>query len=311
MLPDLLALDPATWTAMQPTLERYAAGAAVTREEAASRLPAPSRSLPRGPGAVAVVPLVGLLTHRDGGLLAFLFGGTNLEAFTRDVRQAAADPGVSTLVVLADSPGGEVAGTPEAAEALYEARAHKRVVTVVEGMMASAALWIGAQAHEVIASPSSQLGSVGVLCVHTDLSEAARQAGIKRTIIASSPRKTEGNSFEPLSADARADIQGRVDTLHRMFVAALARGRNVPASTVESDFGEGRVLLAADAVKRHMADRLGTLESALGGIVGTRSAVSASAAARRFRELTREAALSPAQAELQLRRRRFELHAAE
>jgi signal peptide peptidase SppA len=263
---DVLAIHEPTWAAMAEVLELQRRGATLTRQEAAAR----ADLTPRVPAsasarAIAVLPLFGLLFHRGGGLLAWLFGGTSLPAFTEAVREAATDPNIRTIMLHVDSPGGDVTGTPEAAEAVFAARQRKRVVAAIDGLGASAAYWIAAQAHEVIASPSSQVGSIGVLAVHTDVSRADEAAGLRRTIIASSRFKAEGTPFEPLSKEARAHLQSRVDEAGAMFTAAVARGRGVAVAAVRGpEFGEGRAYFAGDAVGRGLVDRLATLQAAIG-----------------------------------------------
>jgi ClpP class serine protease len=48
-----------------------------------------------------------------------------------------------------------------------------------------------------------------------------------------------------------------------MFHDAVAEGRGLKAAKVRSDFGQGRMVLAAEAVRRGMADRIGTMEQTL------------------------------------------------
>ena len=54
-----------------------------------------------------------------------------------------------------------------------------------------------------------------------------------------------------------------VDEYHKMFVAAVAKGRGVSVKAVRSDFGDGKVFQAKEAVSRGMADRIGTLDETL------------------------------------------------
>jgi signal peptide peptidase SppA len=273
-LPDVLAVDLGAWESMRPVIARYAAGAALP--EATTRR-FPTRPTSREAGAtMAVIPLTGLLTRRGGGLLAFLFGGSSLADFAREVRAAADNPDVAHIVLLVDSPGGEVAGTPEAADVVFQARQRKRVTAMVEGLGASAAYWIASQAHEIVATPSSLLGSVGIVATHVDVSEAERKSGVKTTQLASAPGKLEGNPHEPLSDEARAEIERKLRAYHEMFVSAVVRGRGIPPAAVEGT--KGRVLLAADAVRARLADQLGTLDTTLAKLANTPGHVTALAA---------------------------------
>ena len=91
-------------------------------------------------------------------------------------------------------------------------------------------------------------------------SAAAEKAGVRRTFISAGKFKVEGHPFAPLSDEARAYFQERVDAAYRDFVKDVATGRRVSQETVRESFGQGRMVRAADAVKLGMADRVGTLQ---------------------------------------------------
>ena len=58
-------------------------------------------------------------------------------------------------------------------------------------------------------------------------------------------------------------MQRHVDRYYRMFVESVARNRNTSVKQVESEFGQGRIVGAQDAVRRGMAERVGTLDEAV------------------------------------------------
>lgn len=225
---------------------------------AAARQPQPTR----GSGAIAVIPIHGVIEHRSSFLLD-LFGGMSVEDIRGQLRAALRDPQVSAIVLDIDSPGGGVAGITELATEIRNARSQKRIVAMANTTAASAAYWLASQAHQVIVSPSGQVGSVGVYAVHFDVSRAMDAEGVTPTIISAGDRKADGNEFEPLSDEARTEMQRRVDAFYAQFVNDVARGRGVPAATVRSDYGKGAVLLAPEALAAHMVDGIGTLDDAL------------------------------------------------
>jgi signal peptide peptidase SppA len=208
--------------------------------------PAPARG---ADGAIAVIPLTGLMFYRSG-FFASLLGWKGTADIARAVREASANPGVKALLLDVDSPGGEVAGTEELAAAIADAAQRKPVTAAVNTMAASAAVWAISGASTITITPSGQTGSVGVLAVHDDLSQMAEKAGIKRTYVSAGKYKTAGNPFEPLSAEARSDLQATVDTYYAMMVDRIASGRGVAAERVRTGFGEGRMVGAREAVAR-------------------------------------------------------------
>lgn len=217
-------------------------------------------------GGIAVIPVYGTITQRGGGIFDMFFGGTSAEGLTTDIRSAMADESVQSIVLDVDSPGGSVGGIQEAFDAIMSMRGKKPITAVANSLMASAAYWLASAADTIIASPSAQVGSIGVFTVHEDISKMAADAGVKVTMISAGKFKTEGNQFEPLSDEARAAIQKRVDGYYGQFVGSVARGRGVTAGAVRGGFGEGRVVGALESVSLGMADRVGTLREVLGGM---------------------------------------------
>jgi len=208
--------------------------------------------------------MVGTIFPR-GSMLAEFFGGMTPDRFSGLLQAAAKDQSVTRIVIDVDSPGGAVAGVPELAAEIRAARGAKPITAVANGLAASAAYWLATQADEVVITPSGEVGSIGVFAAHIDMSRALDQAGITPTLISAGKYKTEGNPYQPLSDEARAAIQARVDDFYGMFVKDVAKGRGVSVDAVRFTFGEGRTVGARQAVDLGMADRVATLAEVLRG----------------------------------------------
>lgn len=221
-------------------------------------------------GSVGVLPVIGVISQRMD-LITEFSGGTSTERLGREFDAMIKDPDISAIVMDIDSPGGNYYGTPEIARRIFEARGRKPIVAQVNSMAGSAAYWIASAADEVVVTPSGDLGSVGVLAVHYDMSEANAQEGIKPTYIHYGKYKVEGNSDYPLSAEAQDEIQRRVNEAGETFVAALAKYRGVGQSVVRNQYGQGRMFGANEAIERGMADRVDTLENTINRLIEKRS----------------------------------------
>jgi signal peptide peptidase SppA len=218
--------------------------------------PAGSRS-----GAVALIPLIGLMTQRGGSDVSVEYTSTDL--FASMVRGAAADESVGSIVLEIATPGGEVYGVTEAAAVIRDARAVKPVVAVANSHAGSAGYWLAAQATELWVTPSGEVGSVGVYGMHVDESKALEAEGLTVTLISAGKFKVEGNPFEKLGDEAHSAMQADVNRYYGLFVADVAKGRRVSLDAVRGGFGEGRMVGAKAAVEQGMADQVGTLQEAI------------------------------------------------
>lgn len=249
------AILPAQLVAIMDMINRYVAnGDKQALAPLEARTASPSLSI----GGIAVLPLWGTIYPRLPADPDF-FGFTSADRFANLFKAALADNSIGAIVIDVNSPGGSVGGVIELANGIYKARGQKPVVAIANHLAASAAYWIATAADELVVTPSGEVGSIGVFAAHLDQSKALEDAGLKVSLISAGKYKTEANPYEPLSEEARANIQARVDDYYDMFTKAVARHRGVNVSDVRGGFGEGRVVGAQEAVKLGMADRVGTL----------------------------------------------------
>lgn len=224
-------------------------------------------------GSVAIVPVLGTISPRINVTKSISDpGGTSINVLSNQLRELAEDPQVSSIVLDVNSPGGAVGGVPEAADLILQLREKKRIVAVANGMAASAAYWLGAAASEFVVTPSGQVGSIGVLMMHRDVSKAMEAEGVRTTFIHAGKYKVEGNPYEPLSEGARAEMQRSVDSYYDMFVESVAAGRKTTAAKVNADFGQGRMLQARDAKRAGMVDRVGTMDDTISRLLARAAA---------------------------------------
>lgn len=213
-------------------------------------------------GAVAIVPVFGTICQR-AGLLDQASGGCSTEEIGQRLDTLAADKSIGAICMLFDSPGGGVSGVEELGRKIASIRGRKRIVAQVDSCAASAAYWLASQCSEISCTPGGNVGSIGVFAAHEDHAKELDEQGVKTTLISSSKYKTEAHPFGPLDAEARAEIQSKVDAYHAMFISAVARGRGVSEGKVKANFGQGRMVMAQDAVSRGMCDNVQTFQQLL------------------------------------------------
>jgi signal peptide peptidase SppA len=220
------------------------------------------------PGSVGVIPMVGIISNRMS-MISNVSGpgaGASIQKMTAQFRQALDDDQCKAVIFDCDSPGGAVDGVQEFASEIFSARGYKPIIAVVNSMACSAAYWLASAASTLVITPSGTAGSIGVYMTHFDESEALKQAGIKVTFIKAGKYKVEGNSAEPLPGEARAALQSKVDDYYGSFLRAVAQNRGTSQTAVRDGYGQGRSVLANDALQQGLVDRVGTLDNVLAGL---------------------------------------------
>jgi signal peptide peptidase SppA len=256
------AMHPDALATVVGIIGERASGYQPTAEEIRDRIGTRDAADPPAGGSVAVLPLHGMIVPR-ADLMSEVSGAASIESFQASFREALNDPAVSAILIDIDSPGGDARMVPELASEIRAARGVKPIVAQANSMAASGAYWIATAADEIVVTPSGEVGSIGVYNAHQDISGLQAKMGVKTTLVSAGEYKVERNPFEPLSEDAHAEMKARVDTIYESFVSAVADGRGVDTDKVLNDFGKGRMLLAAQAVKAGMADSVGTFDETL------------------------------------------------
>jgi len=212
-------------------------------------------------GGVAIIPVVGSLINR-GAFTGTSSGLKSYEGLAVQINAAVSDPRVGSILLDIDSPGGEATGMFAVAETIRAARQQKPVIALVDDMAASAAYGIASAATEIVASPTSIVGSIGVVMLHVDQSEEMRMKGRKATLIFAGAKKVDGNPLGPLSESIRADMQADVNTFYERFVEAVAAGR--PMLSIDAiKATEADTYIGTQGKKMGLVDRIGTFNETL------------------------------------------------
>lgn len=168
--------------------------------------------------------------------------------------------GAKTIVMDVDSPGGMAYGMTETGRYLRK-KADERgiqLVAYVDGLSASAAFGLSVAAHEIIANPDAELGSVGVVVKLRNMNKAMNNAGVEDTYIYAGDSKIPFKEDGSFREDFLSDIQYKVDALYQQFTEYVADMRGIDVGVVKST--QAKVLLAQDAIKLGFADKVMTRE---------------------------------------------------
>ena len=211
------------------------------------------------PEGIAIVSICGTLVRRTQGLQAES-GLTSYEAIEEEVLDAATDPAVRGILLDIDSPGGEAGGLPDLMDSLREARELKPMWAVANDEAFSAAYGIATTAERIYLSRTGGVGSVGVIAVHLDHSQADASAGLAYTIFRGGQYKAEHNSLEPLTDHARQTLQAEVDRLHGMLAQMVAANRGLSTDTIMAT--QAGLSFGPLAITAGLADAIGTLQDA-------------------------------------------------
>ena len=238
-----------------PSAEQLTAFRGEASEEGGSRIMSIA-------GETADISIKGVLTA-EPNFMAMIFGGgnTTYSDIISAIASAEQNETIKNIVLSVDSPGGQIAGLFNAVNAIASAK--KPVKAVVGTQAASAAFALVAQADEIVAAnEATMVGSIGTLM---DVEVDESTVTITST---NAPKKAPDVTTEEGRAVVRASL---LDPMHEIFASSIAKGRGTTLEKVNSDFGEGAMVFAGEAVK------IGMIDSVAGSIPQAATAPAAAA----------------------------------
>jgi signal peptide peptidase SppA len=209
---------------------------------------------------VAVLPVTGTLVKRHHGLSAES-GLTSYGDIADQFDRLMADPSVKAILLDVDSPGGEAGGVFDLADRIFAVRDKKPVWAIANDDALSAAYAIASAATKLYLTRTGSVGSIGVIAMHLDQSQADKEAGLKYTPVFAGAHKNDFSTHQPLSDPAKENIQQEVDRIYALFASSVARNRNMPEESVRAT--EARIVTGDEALRIGLADRIGTQQAAL------------------------------------------------
>lgn len=208
-------------------------------------------------GTTAIVPVFGVIGKHLSSLELFC-GGCGVDQICSVLDAAAQDDEVEQILMWYHTPGGVVTGVPEAARFIRAVDEIKPVYAYTDGMMCSAGYWLASQCRNIFASPSSDVGSIGVYLSWINAREAYEAEGLKLELFKAGEFKAMGHPLKDLT-DAEADmLQADVDYIWSEFKAACTSRRTLAESTMQGQTFSYAAQLETGLVDQHF-DTVGEL----------------------------------------------------
>lgn len=185
------------------------------------------------------------------------------EDISENIRRAVEDKDVKAIVLRVNSPGGSPAAAQEIAEEIKKAReAGIPVVVSMGDLAASAAYYISASTDYIMANPSTNTGSIGVIWVFENKSASYKKDGVDYYVAKSGEFKDMGGDWRGLTDNEKAYADKVVLENYEEFVNEVATGRNMSRSQVKS-LADGRIYTGVAAKKLGLVDDFGNLYDAV------------------------------------------------
>jgi signal peptide peptidase SppA len=173
------------------------------------------------------------------------------------------DPEVKTILLDIESGGGAVAGMFDAARFIRGVNDNIKPVVAFGETIYSAAYCLGSSAGQIFTSNAGEVGSIGVIATHMDYSKMYADMGVNVTVMRSGKYKALANRMEPLSDDARKQMQASMDAKYEVFVQHVADMRRTTYPKADANMAQGREFFGSAAKDAGLVDAITTYDALL------------------------------------------------
>jgi len=214
-------------------------------------------SISDGSCTIAVLPVEGAILPFSG-LAGFDLVVT--PSVIEDFMDAAeADPSIEGVLVEINSPGGTPVASHRVSERLHNSSLP--VVGLIGDIGASGGYMVAAATDFLIASPMSDVGSIGVNGSYVENSQQNKEEGLTYVQLVTGEFKDTGSPDKPITDEERALLQQDLDDIHDEFVDIVSEYRELDRAYVAS-LADGSSMPGRRAEQADLVDAVGDRDEA-------------------------------------------------
>ena len=211
----------------------------------------------KGSNRIAVLYAQGEIIYGEGG--ADMIGQ---EKMIKALKKIGKKKNIKAVVLRINSPGGSALASELIWEEIEHLKETKKVVVSMGNVAASGGYYIAANAHEIVAEPTTITGSIGVLGVLPNINRLSKRWGINAEQVTTNKQALQYSPFEPLPNTTRNEIKAGINQVYQTFLTRVADGRGMTKEEVHK-IAQGRVWSGVEANAIGLVDHLGGLDLAL------------------------------------------------
>jgi protease-4 len=206
---------------------------------------------------VVVIPLSGTITTGDYSTLSSSTITPGLVRYY--LSKVEKDKSVRAIVLRVESPGGEIEPCQEILLEIERVEETLPVVVSMGGTAASGGYYISTRADKIVALPTTQTGSIGVISAIINIEALLEKLGIQIEVFKGGKYKDMYRGFTEMTPEEEEIMQGMVDEYYEQFVDVVSEGRGLSREEVR-DLATGQLYSGTRAID--LATELAGLESA-------------------------------------------------
>lgn len=208
---------------------------------------------------VAVVYVTGIISYGVEGV-------SGEQGMVGDIKEqlrvAVNDDDVKGILLVVDSPGGEVTASDDIYRAVAKVRDSKPVVVSMGSLAASGGYYVSMGGEYVMASESTITGSIGVIMQAVNFRKLLDKVGLEILTVKSGKFKDLLNPARENNPEEVKLVQDLIMESYDQFVGVVAKERDMDVDELKEGLADGRIYSGRQAVEEGLIDGIGYFEDA-------------------------------------------------
>lgn len=192
-------------------------------------------------------------------------GRINIATYAPILKKAFSVKSAKAVAIVINSPGGSPVQSRLVAKRIRDLAAEheKQVLVFVEDVAASGGYFIASAGDEIIADPSSIVGSIGVIMAGFGFEEAIGKLGITRRLYTAGRNKSTLDPFLPEKPEDVERVKAAELAIHEVFIDYVKARRGDRLAAKDDELFTGEWWTATRGVELGLIDSLGDIHEVL------------------------------------------------
>jgi len=192
-------------------------------------------------------------------------GRINIQTFAPVLKRAFAVKNAPAVAIVINSPGGSPVQSRLVSKLIRDLADEKgkEVLVFIEDVAASGGYFIAVAGDEIIADPSSIVGSIGVIYAGFGFEEAIEKIGVKRRLYTAGKNKSTLDPFLPEKAADVKRIKAFEGDIHEVFIDHVKAHRKGRLNGADDVLFTGEWWTGIRGLELGLIDALGDMHTVL------------------------------------------------
>lgn len=182
--------------------------------------------------------------------------------YKRIIENIKNDNSIKAVVLRINSPGGDAIASANIYHELIRLKKYKPLIISLGDEAASGGYYIALSGDDIIASPISIVGSIGVFGLLPSLNIFSHKIGITNDSIGTNKNSNTYSIFNGVNSQYKKIMFKNIENIYNNFKNIVSERRNISIEKIES-IAQGQLWTGKEALDIGLIDRFGNIDDAI------------------------------------------------